>query len=245
MEINVNIPIKKIIYILLSVVIFLTISSLITSALITNILNVEFFGQETIIDFFYLDSESNLPTWFSTMLLALNAIMLFLISYRARILKQRYFFLWLLLGCIFIGLSIDEFATLHEILIIPVRTALKPEGLLTFAWFIPVVFALIIMAIFYLPFLFHLPSYTRNMFILAALVYLGGAIGMEAVGGLRASTVDALEWKDILADVPYNLLMTAEEVLEMLGALFFFYTLSQYTYEHQSHKLPLKNKQEA
>lgn len=234
MNMSVNIPIKKVSYVLLLIIIVLAVFSLTTSALIMGIIDVEFFGDETIIGFFYLDGEGNLPTWFSTMLLALNAVMLFMIAFRTRALGQPRFSFWFLLACIFVGLSLDEFIKLHEYLIMPVRTILKPSGLLFFGWFIPVIFLLIFMGIFYLPFLFRLPAEIRNLFILAAIVYIGGAIGFEALGGLRVTLVDPEAWRDVTRDLLFNLIMTAEEVFEMLGALIFFYALSKYTSEYQS-----------
>lgn len=67
----------------------------------------------------------------------------------------------------------------------------------------------------------QLPSPVRRLFILAALMYLSGAIVMETVGGhyVTAWGHDSLR---------YALCTTAEELLEMMGVVVFIYALLSY-----------------
>jgi hypothetical protein len=72
-----------------------------------------------IVDRFNLNAEANLPTWYSTILLFLVSLVSYLI-YRLglRIPKEKWFpkNLWLLMSLVYLFLSIDEAAQLHEIM---------------------------------------------------------------------------------------------------------------------------------
>jgi hypothetical protein len=81
--------------------------------------------------------------------------------------------------------------------------------------------AIIFLGFLFLKFLKNLPAKVRIGFILSAVVYLGGALGMELVGGSYAS-------KYGLDNFNFNLLSTIEESLEMLGASLFIRTLLTY-----------------
>ncbi len=77
----------------------------------------------------------------------------------------------------------------------------------------------------YLKFLFALPGATRRWLVLAVLIYLGGALGMEALGG----TYSGLHG---IKNLPYNVYVTIEEFMEMSGLILVFYTLLDYVNKH-------------
>jgi hypothetical protein len=68
----------------------------------------------------------------------------------------------------------------------------------------------LLFAVMYLKFLFHLPTQTRWRFIIAGLVYVGGAAGVDIPEGYY----EALYGTETMT---YSLLVTLEESLEMAG----------------------------
>ena len=66
-----------------------------------------------------------------------------------------------------------------------------------------------------LGFLRRLPRATRDSFLIAGAVFVGGAMGVEALG--RRSILDA----DLAAHGVQRLMVTLEELLENLGVVLF------------------------
>jgi hypothetical protein len=66
-----------------------------------------------------------------------------------------------------------------------------------------------------------LPKQPRFYFITAAALYIGGALGMEIIGGVYADF-------DGQQNLAYALFTNLEEVLEMLGVITFIYGLLHY-----------------
>ncbi|MEJ7930088.1 hypothetical protein WG922_08890 [Ramlibacter sp. AN1015] len=173
---------------------------------------------------FYLDAENNLPTVFS-MLILLTAAGLF--AWIAAIKHQQRAPLrlhWLGLAVIFFMLTVDESASLHELLIRPLRDGFQLTGWLRFPWVLAGGLFVLCFAIAYLRFLAHLPSATRWTFIAAGVLYVGGALGMEMVGG----QVFMEEGEPGRTLVPYMVAMTLEELFEMTGIVLLIYGLLRY-----------------
>ena len=160
---------------------------------------------------FLVDHELNVPTLFSVLLL-IQASLLSFVALRC----ERGNLFWGLLAVVFLALSLDEMASLHEQLIRPVREALGVSGFLHFAWIIPGAVFVLILAILGVKWLRALPSDIRRGFIIAAALYLGAVFLLEAVGGWYGSRIG-------LHDTIWWLLTTTEETLEMLGLILFGY----------------------
>lgn len=171
--------------------------------------------------FFDLDHENNLPTWYSSSALLLCAVLLTGIGLHKRQVGDRYARHWIALAIIFAFLSLDEMASIHERTIIPLQHLFGLDGYFRFAWVVlggPFVF---ILALAYLPLLNGLPRRTRNQFICAGTLYIGGALGIEMVGAKYIS----LYGKGTLM---YWNIYTLEESLEMFGVVVFIYALVSY-----------------
>jgi hypothetical protein len=87
-----------------------------------------------------------------------------------------------------------------------------------------IVFAMMFVAVVglsYLRFLFRLPRNIAYLFIVAGVIYVTGAMGMEII---------ADPWVEAhgRANMMYQLLATLEEVMEMTGVGIFLYALSSY-----------------
>jgi hypothetical protein len=164
-----------------------------------------------------VNAEQNIPTWYQGLTLLASAGLLALIGLAARQRGGRDTFHWLGLAAVFTGLSIDEFASIHE----TVGDALgnKLVGATLYAWVVPG--ALFAAAIFllYLRFLLRLPRRTAVLFVLSGALFLGGAVVTEFIEG-RIQLVDGRK-----AIFP---LRHVEELGEMLGVALFIYTLLSY-----------------
>ena len=88
------------------------------------------------------------------------------------------------------------------------------DGYLYYAWVVPAAIILCLLGVWYLPFLRALPRATRRRFIGAGLLYVGGALGVELLGG-RWITEHG-------RTLTFFLVVTLEEVLELTGGLTFF-----------------------
>jgi hypothetical protein len=180
-------------------------------------------------DLVRLDGEANLPAAVSTLLLFAAAALLLVQSRIAR--PTGYATYWLILSVGFLYLALDEFAQLHEQLIVPLRAMAAFTDLLTFPWVIVAAPAVIIAATFFLPFLLRLPRGLAFGFVAAGLVYVGGALGMEMLNG-RLTTYTG--WGS-----PYYLVGTViEETLELVGiGLFLSVLLRQMAAERAALRL--------
>lgn len=185
---------------------------------------------------FHFDFERNLPTLFSVALLLRAAWC----SWRGagvpgptRPWADRR--AWSALAAIFLFLAVDEGLSIHEALIAPVGQWLQGGALgdslagspwLTFAWILPYGILVAVLAVALSGWLRRLPSPTRRGFLLSAALYLTGALALEATGAW---------WVDgdlAQRDLGYDLLVTVEESLEMIGLLVFAAVARRYVATH-------------
>ena len=163
------------------------------------------------LDLFLFKKEQNLPTLFSTLLLLGGAVACGLVARHTR--EGRLG--WAGLGGVFAFLAVDEFARIHERVGVYAELALD----LHFAWIVPyAVFALVV-GLLYARWTWRLPRETRAGVVVAGAVYVGGALGMEAVAELYVATFG----REV--GLRYDLLTTVEESMEMIGAALFGLTV--------------------
>ena len=170
---------------------------------------------------FNVGAEANIPTFFSAVVLLLASILLLVITTEKFSQKDRFRFEWMGLGLGFLLLAIDESALFHELLYgIPDHLGFGSLG--TVAWVIPFGLILLCIGLAYLRFLTHLDKRSFRMFLGAALLFVGGAVGFEAWGDLLRSAHGGVDnW-------PYVLVMSVEELLEMSGVALFVVALLRY-----------------
>jgi hypothetical protein len=175
-----------------------------------------------LIDQFNLDGETNLPTYFSSFLLALCAGLLLLIARRIRETRRPMAAYWRVLGWMFLAMSFDEFSSLHEKVGTYIKGHVTPmHGVFYSPWVIAGLPFVAVLGAVYMRFLLRLPARFRIGFVLAGSIYVGGALGMEMLDGWYADIHGYENWT-------YVLLTTIEEAMEMAGAIVFAKYLRRY-----------------
>ncbi len=150
--------------------------------------------------FFDLDEEESFGTWFNSGLLVMAAALL---VYQARVVRAQrgaWHRWWLVLGIGFCVLSVDEIAGMHEF----ANTMMEDTD-----WTVIGIPIFMLVALAYLPFLWHHRWRTALLFFLAGAIYGGGAVGVEH---FTDSEVNSLH---------YNMWTALEEGMEMLGVIVF------------------------
>lgn len=174
---------------------------------------------ETIGPLFHPNAEANLPTWYSTVLWLIAA------WYAVEIAAadgERSKFQWRSLAVLFTFLSFDEAAEFHEKIgdLIILLNGGKLSGFLFFEWVIYGAVLVAVLAVVYGRFVIGLGPRLALILVGAGIVYLSGALGLEA---LQAAVADgsmtvphALSWR----------LGILEEYLEMIGVVVLIYGLA-------------------
>jgi hypothetical protein len=185
-------------------------------------------GQFGFVRLLDLDGENNLPSWYSSVALLLSSANLAIIGLHHRSAKKPYAWHWLALALIFLGLSLDEAASLHEMADAAINRGLiiigyRDSGLValaTPAWLLAGVLFVVIAFLVFWPFLQHLPGSTKALFVIAGGLYIGGAIGVEEVAAIHLT----------LGGSPfvYSMMVAVEEGLEMVGVVVFLHALMLY-----------------
>ncbi|MEG4027586.1 MULTISPECIES: hypothetical protein [unclassified Microcoleus] len=170
---------------------------------------------------FNVDYERNIPTLYSFLALLFSSILLGVIAHAKNLDSCRYKHQWKILSFIFLYISLDEIGQLHEKLVDPMRNLLNATGFLYFTWVVPISFLVAIFLLSYIKFLLHLPVSTKKLFVVASALYIGGAFGVEMLGGYLASTTG-------MENVSYVIIATIEESLEMVGIVVFIHALMSY-----------------
>jgi hypothetical protein len=154
--------------------------------------------------FFDASVEATIPTLFSTLLLVACAVLL----------VSR----WPLLAAVVALLALDETAGFHEATVRPLRRLLDADGVLYYTWVIPgALFAVALIPLFR-PLVADLNQRQRRLLVVAAVTFFGSALGLELVEGWLAN-----EHGD--TDARLIPVSTAQEALEMTGAVLFLYVL--------------------
>lgn len=167
---------------------------------------------------FDVNGEGNVWTWFSSAIHLLISAMCGYIALRRRRARARFATHWAVLSVLFLVVSVDETAALHEEAIVPLRDLLGTSGLLYNAWVVPAFLLLAILAVAYLPWLRHLPNRVARLIVGAAALFVGGGAGVELLTG---------DYKEAhgTEGFTFGVLTAVEESLEIAGLILFVYAL--------------------
>lgn len=165
-----------------------------------------------------VDYEGNIPTWYSTVLLLACASVMALLAATLREKERMTSHRWGLLAAIFGLMSLDEAAGIHDRLGVPLGQWLNVTGFLSFAWVIPGALFVLAFLLLYARFFLQLPTTLRIAFFIAGVLYVGGALGFEAISANQV-------YVEGDTSLMYFLVSTVEELLEMWGVIVLFYGL--------------------
>jgi hypothetical protein len=187
------------------------------------------FGLVPLFDFY---EEHNAPTYFSSLNLLLTSALLFSIARLSRTDHQGKHLghAWTILAAGFLYMSVDEFADLRHILATAVKAAsgsnFEVVPLLSVAWTVPVAAILVVLAVYFVPFLLRLKKvYTIN-FALAGAAFVFASVGVETIQGYHVAETKGVR------DVAFMLMVTLEETMEIFSILYFQYFLLRYINEY-------------
>ncbi len=198
----------------------LVIGGLVVSALglIVELVHVWSHAEvvEILVGLLSLSYEQNLPTWYASILLASCAVVLAAIAQHARARDGSFTRHWWVLAGGFAFMSLDEAAELHE----HAGALVHLGDLVYFDWIVPAAVLVAVIGLAYLPFLRALPARRRRDFVIAAALYLGGAVLMELPLGWWTAHAGA-------DSAGYALIDWVEESLELGGASWFLLVLAE------------------
>jgi len=203
---------KKIVLYLSITAILLIIANIVMLIAYFTINNPDKFDFIQMVD---LDQEANLPTLFSSALFLISASLFFLIYQNEKKTYNKDYRYWLGLAWICIFLAFDESAQIHETIGDFSEKYLShfAHGIFFYPWLIIYLPLVLIFLFLYVRFLFHLKKEIAFRFIVAAIIYLSGAVFFEMLGAKEAD----LHGDDTIL---YCILYTIEESLEMFGVIY-------------------------
>lgn len=168
---------------------------------------------------FNLDRENSVPTYFSVLLLLFVSVLFYVVALGKK--QDPFFRHWACLAVLFFVFSIDEATSIHELMSGPLRRQFGLGGWLRFAWVIPGAAFVLTFLLVYFRFIAHLAKPFRTLFVAAGAIYVGGALGMELIGGFYFDTYGE-------GAVMYTLSATVEEALELGGLVVLIYAVLRY-----------------
>ena len=175
-----------------------------------------------LVPLFHFDREQNLPSFFSALLLLISSGLLLIAAQKAKTAREKML-PWAFLSAVFLFLSIDEIASIHEKLDALIDHYTPTSGLFHYAWVAPYGAAVLGLAAVLARWFFNLAIKTRTLFFLAGVCFVGGALGVEIISGFYYAGIETngADVKTFFGD----LLATLEELAEMIGVAIFIYAL--------------------
>jgi hypothetical protein len=184
-------------------------------------------------------ADTSIPTWYSSIALLLCSVLLATIAATKKRQGERYATHWGVLSAIFLILSVDEVARIHEMVgnlssySVVKLAGFSPGGFVYYFWVVPGAVFVLAVLLAYARFLLHLPRRTRLLLLVAGGVFVAGAIGVEMLGSRLVFDVVQSRGKlrnaSVDAQVMIEVAVAIEELLEMLGVVILVYALLSYT----------------
>jgi hypothetical protein len=190
------------------------------------------FGYDTLFGvarLFSLGQEANVPTWFSSAMLIIAGLLAAAVAvnkYQAGDQLARH---WVLLSIVLCLMSLDETAVMHEVfssraaqVVFGVRGA---PWFVYYAWIVPGIVVLGLMLVSFATLWKSLGPQTRPQFTRAAVIFFGGALGVEVA---EAAFAAAFGLEHATASPVYTAIWTMQELLEMAGVAALLLALLDY-----------------
>jgi hypothetical protein len=170
-----------------------------------------------------VNAEASIPTWYATVTLLACSLLLGVIAVSTRRQGRPFGLQWALLAAGFALLSLEEVIGVHsQATKVLRRLADDVDGpvLLVGLGVVGLVGLLVVVLLFARWFI-ALPRQWRIWFAVGSAIYLAGVFGSDAVGDYLAPAAGE-------ASLPYILVLTLEEALEMTGVLIIIVALLEY-----------------
>ncbi len=184
----------------------------------------EFF-LDLFIDKFSVNTESNIPTYFNTLILAIVSFLTFVIASLKQAQRDKYRNEWLFLAMVFLYMSIDEASVIHEQFSILLKGMPSMGGLFAYKWVVGGIAVVLILGVTFLRFFFHLDNRNKILFFISSAIYLTGALGSEIFSGRYQAAHGTKNFT-------YAVMTTLEEFLEWFGITLMIFTLLTYMENH-------------
>lgn len=165
--------------------------------------------------------EGNFANYYQSAQLLLNSALLLLIWSVKKQANAPGRWRWLVLAAVFLFLSCDEVAQIHETTVAVLVAGARENESGKTGWFWIYLPALAVFGAAYVPFLKRLPRRTAVLFVVSGCLYVGGVVGVERVANWCAET-----YGDETAG--YVLIDNLSEFMESAGMALFAYTLLAY-----------------
>lgn len=178
-----------------------------------------------LIRLFYVGYDANVPTWYSSGALLFCSLLLAFIATSQNMARIRYARHWKVLSAIFLFMSIDEVAMIHESADVILGSSISRTGFLYYGWVAVAIPLIVIFAVSYLKFLAHLPKKTRVLFFVAGTIFISGGLGAEMFAGRHNELYGN-------NNMTYAIITSVEEFCEMFGIVVFIYALLSYIKEN-------------
>lgn len=195
-------------------------------------------GREGVLAFlpvFNVGEDANIPTWYSSFTLLACSVLLGVIAMAKRAHRERYALHWAFLCVLFLLMSVDEVATIHEHMGPVFNSLLESVGITTggifyFTWVIPGAVFVVVVGLAYVRFLAALPRRTAFLFVVAGALFVVGALGFEMLSARLISLYGVENWEQMPGTLKMVVAVETaiEEALEMLGVVVFIYALMSY-----------------
>jgi hypothetical protein len=173
----------------LAIFLVVTLSLLLILHLVSRTQNIDNPEYWELVGLFDMDSEISLATWYSTVvLLFIPAVLLFYVGWQKRRSQQKPSWPWFVLSGLFLFMSIDDAAMIHE----KFSTLNRLSGLqdvlsgvnsslLAWSWWVIYLPIVAILAIILLRWYFSLPKRTMLLIAVAVCLAVAGQVGMEMI----------------------------------------------------------------
>jgi hypothetical protein len=169
-----------------------------------------------------VNKEGSVPTWYATITLMACSVMLAVIAIAARVRGRPWQLQWTLLSIGFALLSLEELIGVHSQATKVLRSVVSitdGPGYELVLLAIGMV-GLVVLAVLFGRFYMDLPSLWRRWFTIGIVIYLIGVFASDAIGDYLISSGET--------SLPYIIVLTIEEALEMIGVLIFIVMLLEY-----------------
>lgn len=188
---------------------------------------VQEYFLDTFIFEFFINNEGNIATFWNTLLLILTSGLAFILASAKFSQKDRYRFEWLMLGAVFLYLSMDESSVIHEKFSSLLKNMPDINGWAHYKWLYAGAPAVLLLTFLFLRFYLHLDLRNKILFPLSMALYLFGAFGGELLSGHYSQEFGT-------KNVPYTLMTHGEELGEQIGIILMIFTLLTYLLAHYS-----------